>query len=306
MANEWLYSGAGDVRLAEVLNADLRLSLADRFSLMGHPSIYYAGSAASSGSTTIKVGFASLNGVDRMAPVAENASVANTAVTDTSVTITIARQALQRQISDLNEMADSIGLDLQALINDGVGAYAMRWMEMLCDLIDGFSSTVGTTTVDMTTDDFFSAQFTLMQASVPPPYLSILHNVQLTDLLNDLRGESGPWQYRNDVQDIFTAKGQGISGSLNGIDIVSSTLVPTANAGADSAGAMFGSGAVGYADGTPKAIRGAGGLVYPAGSKMYTELERDASGALTKAVHNSFMGWAELEDARGVTIISDR
>lgn len=306
MANEVYYSGSGDLRLTEVLNAELRMSLADRFSLLGHPSIYYAGNVGASGSTTIKVGLADLDGVNRLSAVAENASVTNTALTDSSVTLTVARQAMQRSISDLNAMADSIGLNVQALVADGVGAFAMRWMEMLCSLLGGFSSTVGTTTVDLTSDDFFSAMFTLMQASVPPPYLAVLHNVQFTDLLNSIRGEAGPFQYRTDAQDIFTAKGQGIKGSLLGVDIVDSSLVPTANAGADSAGAMFGRGALGYIDGLPRSIQGAGGLVVQAGSRMFSELSRDASGALTKITHNAYLGFAEIEDARGVSIITDR
>lgn len=303
---DFLYSTSGDLRVTEALAADYELLLADRFSLLGHPAIMYAGNCAASGSTVIKVPLAGLMGYDRMAAVAENAATSSTSVTDSSATITVARQAIERRISDINDMVDSIGLNLDALIADGVGSYAMRWMEMLCDLLDNFSSTVGTTAVDMDADDFFSAQFTLLQASVPTPYLFVGYPVQVTDLQNSIRAESGPWQYRTDVQDFFTARGQGVQGSLNGVDIVASSLVPTANAGADSGGAMFGNGAIAYADGLPRAIRGAGEVIFPAGTRLYTELERDASGALTKIVHNGFLGFAEIQDSKGVSIITDR
>src|SRR5688500_18866220 len=116
MANEFLYSGAGDLRLTEALAAEYRLLLKDRFSLLGHAAIHYAGNCEQSGSTVIKVPLAGLGGYDRMAAVAENASASNTAVTDASATITVARQAIQRQVSDLNDMVDSIGVNVEALI----------------------------------------------------------------------------------------------------------------------------------------------------------------------------------------------
>lgn len=308
MANEFLYSGSGDLRLSEVLAAEYRELLKDRFSLMGHPAIQYAGNCAASGSTVIKVPLIGLSGYDRMSAVAENASSSNVAVTDASATITVARQALQRQISDLNQLTDSIGANLDALIRDGVGAYSMRWMEMLASLVDDFATTSSPGSgVDLTVSDFLTAQFSLIQNSVPGPYVALLYPVQVTDLMSSLRSESGVLERRSDAQDFFTTKaGVGQHGSLNGIDIFSSTLVPSANAGADSAGGMFGLGAIAYADGAPVAIRGAGDVVFPAGQKLYTELERDAAGALTKIVHNAFLGFSEIEDLRGVSIISDR
>lgn len=306
MANEVLYSGIGDARLAEVLSANIELVLADRFSLWGSPAIHYAGDAAMSGSTTIKVPIASLNGFNRMAAVAENASVANTALTMTSVTVTIARQALQRQLSDMANLTDSRGINTTALIGDMVGAAAMRFQEMICNVADDFASTVGTTTVDMTVDDWFSADFTLTQASAPRERLGLLYPTQLTDLQNSARAEAGAFQYRSDTLSWLESKGQGPAGTFLGTPVVSSSLVPTANAGADSAGALFAYGAITYADGTPAPVRGAGDVVFPAGQKLYVELERDASGALTKLVGNYFVGVSILQDSLGVSIITDR
>ncbi len=307
MANEFFYSSSGDLRLAEVLAAEYRLLLKDRFSLMGHPAIFYAGNCSATGSTVIKVPLVGFGGYDRMSAVAENASTSNTAVTDASATITVARQALQRQVSDINDLVDSIGVNADALINDGLGSYVMRWMEMYASLVDDFSNTVGPGSgLPLTMDDFLSAQFTLVQQSVPGPYLCTLYPKQWTDLQDDLRGEVGPLQLRADVQDAFNARGQGIVATLNQIEIAVSSLVPTANAGADSAGGMHGLGAIAWADGLPSAIRGAGEVVFPAGQRLYTEMERDSAGALTKIVHNAFLGFAEVEDLRGVTLVSDR
>jgi hypothetical protein len=303
---EFLYSGAGDLRLTEAMAGMYRLILADRFSLLGHPSVTYIGNCASRGSTVFKVPFAGLQGYDRMSAVAENASTAPTSVTDTSATVTVARQAIERSISDLNDMVDSVGVNVEALIADGVGAYSMRWMEMLCNLLDNFSSTAGTTAVACSADGWFTSKFTLQQNSVPGPYLAVLYPTSRTNLENSIRAEGGPWQYKSDVQDIFTARGFGVVGQIDGIDIVQSSLVPTMNAGVDSGNAMFGAGAIGWANGTPRSFRGGNEVVFPAGQQMYTELERNASGALTKAVHNAFLGFTELEDLKGVTWVGAR
>jgi hypothetical protein len=306
MANEIFYSGSGDVRLTEILAAEYQLLLADRFSLFGHPAIMYAGNAGNNGSTVIKVPLVGLAGYDRMVAVAENASAANTALTDGSAQVTIARQALQRQISDLNEMVDSLGVNVEALIRDGVGAYAMRWMEMLTSLLGSFSSTAGTTTVDLDVTEFLAAKYALIQNGVPGKALATLYPVQVTDLMNSIRGETGPIEHRMDAQNVFDAQGQGILYTFANVDVVSSSLVGTANAGNDSAGGMFAHGAIAYADGLPKAVRGGNEVVFAAGTRLFTEIERDASGGLSKIVHNAYLGFAEIQDLMGVSIISDR
>ena len=306
MAAEITYASLADARLAAVLNQEVQLKLADRFSLWGNPGIIYVGNAGGSGSSTIKTSILSLDGVDRMAAVADGSSVSNTALTNTSASITIARQALQRSLTDLASLTDSLGVGLNRLVDDMVGAASMRFQEMLVNITDDFSSTVGTTTVDLTIDDFFSAQFTLMQASNSGSPICVLHPVQVTDLINSLRGEQGALALRQDASEMLAFKSAGYQGALNGIQIFASSLVPTANAGADSAGGMWVPGAIGYADGTPSQIVASGGVVVPAGTKLYVEFERDASGALTKVIGNYFVGVGELQDGMGVSIVTDR
>lgn len=303
------YTGSGDARLTEALASDWRLALADRESIYGSElagTVPLLANASGFGTTTFKVPILSLNGVNRMSAVAENASTSPTDVTKSSVTVSVARQAIERQQSDLNEMVDSIGFDVQALIDDGLAAFSMRWMEMLCALFPAVASTAGTTTVDMSADDWFTARFTLTQNSVPGPYTSVLFPVQVTDLQNSIRAEGGPWQYVQATQSILSAGAVGVIAVLDGVPIMSSSLVTTANAGADSAGCMWGAGAFGYAEGTPRALRGASEALFAAGTPLYSELERNASGALTKVVHNAFIGLVEVEDLRAVGIVTDR
>jgi hypothetical protein len=307
MANEVVYSGLGDLRLAKILNNEIQLLLADRFSLRTHPAIFNAGNIAGRGSSVISIPQAGLEGYDLMTAVgSETTAASNVALTDASADITIARYALRREISDLANMTDSVGLTAERLAADMVGGYEMAVTNAICDTIDGFTATAGTTGVDLSVDDFFSALFTLEQASVRTPYVSVLHPVQVTDLQNSIRAEGGALQYIAATQEMLAAKGQGFAGSFLGVDIFKSSKVPTANAGADRAGAMMGYGAVGMAEGSVRPISAlSGALQFPAGTVIAVEYERSSATALTAITGNAYFGVALLQDAMGVSIVSD-
>jgi hypothetical protein len=307
MADEVLYSGLGDLRLAKILNNEIQLLLADRFSLRNHPSILNAGNIAGRGSSVLSIPQAGLDGYDLMTAVgAETDAAANVALTDASADITIARYALRREISDLANMTDSVGLNVERLAADMVGGYEMAVTNAICDTIDGFTATAGTSGVDLSVDDFFSALFTLEQASVATPYVSVLHPVQVTDLQNSIRAEGGALQYIAATQEMLMAKGQGYAGSFLGVDIFKSSKVPTANAGADRAGAMMGYGAVGMAEGAVRPIAALGGaLQFPAGTVIAVEYERNSAKGLTAITGNAYFGVALLQDSMGVSIITD-
>ena len=306
MANEIRFSTATDLVLVRTLTQEISLLLADRADLWGHPAITYVGDLAGSGSTARDVALAGLDGYDLMAAVAEGSGPSNTQLTDASPAITIARQALQRELSGILESVESVGLTVPRLAQDMVGAAGMRFTEMVANVADDFTSTVGSTTVDLSVDDFFDAQFTLTQASVDSPYLALLYPVQLTDLQNSVRAEAGALQYIAATQDMLSIKGQGFAGSFNGVDIFTSSKVPTANAGADSAGGMWGYGAIGYADGTRAPVEGPSGTIYPSGTKLWVALDYNTNTDETVIVGNYYVGVAILEDGRGVAIITDR
>lgn len=306
MANEVLFSSTGDLRLAEVINRFAELLLADRASIWGHPALVYLGDLSGSGSTVVKQGQVGLDGYDEMAAVAEGSSTSNTALTDDSTTVTIARQALQYQISTLAEMTSSIGLDAERLAASMLGSAAMRFTTMIAALSSGFSSSVGTTTVDMSVDDWRDAIITLQLASNDMTRaLAMLHPRQVSDLQISLAAETGAVALLPATADLIQAKGPGFAGSLLGVDIFNSGKVPTANAGADRGGMMFVPGGIVWADGSPRRIRTQAGAVLNAGTRIWTELERDSSGGLTKLVGNYYVGVAEGQDGMGVEIISD-
>ena len=306
MANEVYFSGlSGNARVAAILNQFVVTKLTDTASLVNHPSITQLRSMNGSGSTVVQVPVVSW-GANAMASVAENATVSNTALTTTNANITIARQALRRQISDLAMLtATGIPLDvtLDNIAADMVLAYNKRVTTMIAALSSGFSTAVGSTTVDLTVANFYAAIFGLQLNSADGMFTAILHPQQINDLISSLRSETGPGQYLATSQDQVQAKGPGFRGNLFGVDIFASANVPTATSGADYLGMMIAPGAIGVATATAAPVMG--GQTLASQSPIVVELERDASSGSTIVVGSAFVGVAELDDLRGVGILSD-
>lgn len=307
MANEVTYTAASE-RVAAVLHMEMGLLLADRASLRNHPAILDYSDLAGRGSSVLKVPLFGLGGYDAMAAsnADEVSTVANTALTTAAPTITIARYALARDRSDLYQVTDPGLLNVERLAMDNVGAYEMAVTTAICALGAGFSNSVGTSGVDMSVDDFYSAIFQLELSDVPNDMLmAVLHSRQLADFQASLRLEGGNVSFQAATTEMIKAKGQGFAGSFAGVDIFKSSKVPTANAGADRAGMMFGQGAIGFAAGSPSAINTLGGDVLPGGTEVMVEFDRDARSGLQTVVGSAFFGLAELQDLMGVGIVTD-
>jgi hypothetical protein len=69
---------------------------------------------------------------------------------------------------------------------------------------------------------------------------------------------------------------------------------------------MFVQGAMGYAEMSVNSVRGGSEIVPIASSPIFTEISRDSSGALTRLVHNYYVGVSILQDGLGTAIITDR
>lgn len=306
MAYEVYYSGlSGNARVAAILNQFVVTKLTDTASLVNHPSITQLRSMNGAGSTVVQVPVVSW-GANAMASVAENATVSNTALTSTNANITIARQALRRQISDLAMLTGTgipLDVSLDNIAGDMVLAYSKRVTTMIAALSSGFSTSVGSTGVDLTVANFYAAIFGLQLNSADGVFTAILHPQQINDLISSLRSETGPGQYLATTQDQVQAKGPGFRGNLFGVDIFASANVPTANSSADYLGMMIAPGAIGVATATAAPMVGAPTL--PSQSPIVVELERDSSSGSTIVVGSAFVGVGELDDLRGVGILSD-
>lgn len=296
----------GNARLAATLYQSIVLKLADTGSIRNAPAFLNVGNVNGSGSDSIQVPVVGLGGTDIMAAVADGSAVSNTSITSAAATVAVARQALRYDLTDLARVTNSVagGVDIDGLANAMVYAFEGRFNQMACALSSGFSTQVGSTGVDLTTDTFYSAIFALQLQSVMGEYHCILHPQQYNDLMSSLRAETGPAQYIPANQEQTNALGASFKGKLFGVNVHVSSYVPSVG-GADYRGMMLGNSAIAYALGTPAPMQAAGGVIIPAGSPIAVELERDAASGLVKVVGSTFLGVAELQDGLGVGILSD-
>jgi hypothetical protein len=204
-------------------------------------------------------------------------------------------------------LPDGITLERYArtLVDYGV---ALRITDMLCTLFGSLATSVGTTTVNLTTDDLFSAMYAARINLVPGPYFVVLHPRQIADLIESLRGETGVMQFIPATAEMIQMRGPGYQGSWMQMDIWQSDSVPTANAGEDRCGALFGYGCFAYqlADVSPLIGNHINAQdVLFAVPEMFLERKRDADNGMTTLILNFYPAVVEVEDLRGVAIITD-
>lgn len=168
-------------------------------------------------------------------------------------------------------------------------------------LYGGFSNTVGSTGTDLTVIQFNTAQSGLLTREAVGQIHCVLHPQQLLDLQagsgNTPGGiltalSSGSNYYANPTADLGIMNLQNLQafqGTLLGIGIFVTTAVATANSGADRAGAMFVSDALGRAEGWMPRV----------------EYDRDINLPGIQAVASAEYGVVEIRDAWGTSIITD-
>jgi len=308
VANEFTYVGAGaDLRLAEIFNSEVWLNLSDGTDIRNLCTRMRDMGGA--GSDTMQAPYLATGDAMAAANADEVTASGNTLIADGQYTVTIAQQIISFTTSDLFAITAGAGMAGMAdLARQAARAYVLRATDMITTVAAGFTATVGTTTVDLTVDDIYSAQYQLTASSVPGGSAScVLYPTQLTDFQNSLRSEGGAVQWESASADMLAAKGPGYSGRWHGIDFFSSDSVPTANAGADSAGAMFNPRGVVFAEASAAAsMPGSVAAAIPAGSPVYAEFSRQADPGLSSLVAHAFVGVALAEDGAGVSIITDR
>jgi hypothetical protein len=156
----------------------------------------------------------------------------------------------------------------------------------------GFSTSVGTTGVNLTEAQFLEAKATLIGRRIKEPYVALLHPIQAFDLMADIGttltvGTGVDMRAGTNIQ---TPDATGDFGTWYGVRVLTSSAVPLANAGADRAGGMFGSN---------RAI----GMVEKWASRL--EMERDISLRAQELAGTAAYGVGELDDLAGVAIVTD-
>lgn len=302
MPNEVYVSASADILSAAILRKELEVLLHQKpFSM---DLMVFRGDVRGTGSDTIKV--RQIGNDDIGEVVAEGAAISgNTAMTDGSYTLTPARIAIKRTMSDLMAIVDSTGLvDEVALARYNFSAIMKGLHALFATSTQSLSGTVGATGVDFSATNFFQAQQALQSRKANGRV--IFHGAveQFNNLQTDLRGEVGPWQLVPAVQEALAFKGEDYKGMLNGVELWTSDQTPDANGGADHGGAMFVKGAVAYAQGSAKPVKMRGRLVAP-GGVIYTDYDPDVDKAEEALVTNGFFSTSVSQILLGIKVITD-
>ena len=222
------------------------------------------------------------------AAVSEGTELTNTALTSTSVTITASEIGIQATITDVLDLSDipaAHGARLKQLgraLGDKVDVD-------ICALFSGFSTGVGSTTVDIALSDLLDAIYNLEvnDAAGLGSLVGVLHPRQTADLRTELEADEASVYVGNNVP---TKAMAGYFGSWFGIDIFQTTNVPTANAAADRAGGIF--------------VRDyALGMAQKWAAKVETMRWAPIRGWVLVAT--AMYGVGEIEDSAGVNVTTD-
>ena len=297
----------GDLRLSKMITQEIQLLLRDVSNLRNSPFLTYYGSVNGLGSTVMSVRKAGLDGYDSMAGIAENATGSDTAVTNDSADLTVARQYLAYEISDLAVMTGygSGDIDPFRLARSIAASYETRFSEMQSDAASLLTNNVGSSAVNMSVDLFFDAIFDLETAAsnvgVEGAFACVLHPAQLVQLQDSLRNEtSNSVSMMQATEQMLEAKGRGYVGRLFGVDIYRSSHVNTAASAYE--GYMITPNCLGYIDGIPASLPQA--VDFMQMGKVLIEMERTATKALTRVVGHAYLGIGVVDDDRGVVIKS--
>lgn len=303
-----------DQRVTEILNGEYLRLAADRENFLNHPALVYAGDFAGLGTLTRKIPYLGVDGYDLPEALAEGAQVTDSEILDRQVTITVGRFSRAHSATDVTRFTDSLGVfNAARFAQDAMVSHPLRLVDLIANLVDGFSANVTTSGVNLTAATYVSA-FTLLEIGSLKPIgageaMCILHPTQLADLRDNLLSSAGGALQYNVPADRLTIKGVGYSGSFLGVDLFSSSRIPSANAGADRAGGMFLRGAVLWSDMSQTADSADSVVI---GNKILFERERNARGATSSYISHSYLGATLGYDSAsapqhqlGVSIITD-
>jgi len=293
------------LRLEKMIENEVRALLFDAASIRNSGALLFAGDVAGMGSDAISLRYAGLDGYEAMNTVADGSEITSSNLTLDTADISVGRIGLRYDLTDLAALT-KLGQDIDVfrLSESMAGAFESRFMEMVCALFSSATSSVGSTGVDMSVDDFMDALYLLEIANNPQQLFAVLHPRQIADLQASIRNETANAIAFNPAHhDLMKSLGQGFVGDFMGVQIHKSAYVPSD--GTDRSGAMFSAGAIAYALGTPVPLAGPAGEIRPAGTPVLVELERDSAYSLTKVVGTAYTGAAVVEQARIVEIATD-
>lgn len=305
MANETTTTSLADSRVAAVVSARYLRALAARDALPMHAALFYAGDVRGSGSNVITVPEYELWGFDAMTSRSEAAATPSVEIGDNSYDVTVGAFAKAHAPTDEVRGTDPHNaLTAPSFLQDALDSSNNLMVQLVANVVDDFTTVVGSSGVDATLADHLAAIAALEAANVKGPYLAVYHSTQWNNIMEDIALNSGgtvQWDKAN--QDMTKLRGPGFKGNLHGVDVFVTNKVNSANGGADRAGGMFGRGAVLWGDMSLSVdVPAQQALI---GGKVLFELDREGANGVTKFITHRHLGVAKGVDACGVSIVTD-
>jgi hypothetical protein len=260
------------------------------------------------GSATVRATLDAVPGALSAASSETSGGGSNSAYTTGKFDLTVARYLRIYQPTDLFGISggpiDAVHVARRLSIGAG-----LTITDLLCAMFANIANSVGTSGVNLSVDNLYSAQFQLNSSLASGPYACVLHPVQMNDFRSSLRAEPGAIQFVPATADMLATKGPGFQGSWNGIEFYQSDSVATANASADRDGCMFAAGAFAYTLAPVMSRLGPAhidpdDIIVDVGELM-VERSRDAANGMTSFIANMYPATAEKEDLRAVRIVTD-
>jgi len=216
----------------------------------------------------------------------------NTAFQPTIATFAVGEAGLKFTLTDLGRGGSVLGDS--TLAGERGKAVLEKITTDLCALGSGFSTTIGSTGVNLTEAQWQDGIVGLIGQKGPEDLFSILNERQFYDLINDIGTTVFSGQYSpggpapEQINRMYPKAGMAID--LYGVMTAFNPLIPTANAGADRAGFIA------TRDRT---------IALVMKWAIRPEFERDASLRGTETVVTACYAVGEIEDATGVAVITD-
>lgn len=191
---------------------------------------------------------------------------------------------------------------------EGVG---LTVTDAIAALFTSVSTTVGDSAqplrADHIYDAIYAANLALMRADAQNPLICVLKQVQMNNLVESLRGETGVMGWQQATADMLRAWGPGIKGMWNNILFMQCDSCPLSDSSANANGSLFMPDAFGYQlMPVAPALRGinAGDIIVQS-EVFFLERSRDADNADSTYYGNIWLAAALLgETARAVRIKS--
>lgn len=217
------------------------------------------------------------------ADLTEGTDMTSTAVSTSSVSITVAEVGAQVLLTDMAAMGSG---DPARELGSVLGsAIATKMDQDLIALFDGFSTSLGATTTELTADYLFQAAATLRANNARGRLVGVFHPYQTYALKSSLTA-AGVNPNGGDLQN--EAMREGFVGRIAGIDIYESSNL-TIDGSGDAKGAVFSQEA----------------LALAMKRDFMIEPERDASNRGWELNATAIYGVGELDDAYGVEMYFD-